>query len=334
MQRDQSGRVVFAAIISTALVLAAPAVAGENKFAFVPRADSPGNDLLRVNNSSFEDCARRCDVESDCNAFTYNQRQGACFLKRSANKAIAFYAFAITGLKLSPSGLVTAPQADTGSYFVLIPRADSPGNDYFRVTLFTAEDCQHSCEADKECNAFTYNQAQSVCFLKRAADQWTKFYAWAITGIKLSSLEPKAAATPPIQPPTPLQEQAEALEPPSAPAEPQIATPSEQGQPPASATESEGKAILANNCGRCHSLEASGQSPLAQAPPLREVYLKYPIDQLEQGFAEGMGSKHRGMPQIQFSPDQVTAILNYLGSITGADPATRARAVIPGETPP
>ncbi len=75
-------------------------------------------------------------------------------------------------------------------------------------------------------------------------------------------------------------------------------------------------------------------SPLPQAPPLREVYLKYPIDQLEEGFAEGMGSRHRDMPQIQFSDDQVAAILNYLGGITGVDPGKRAPATIPGETPP
>ena len=86
----------------------------------------------------------------------------------------------------------------------------------------------------------------------------------------------------------------------------------------------EGKALL----------EATGAGPLPQAPPLREVYLKYPMDQLEEGFAEGMGSRHRDMPQIQFSDDQVAAILNYLGSITGVDPGKRAPAIIPGETPP
>jgi len=102
----------------------------------------------------------------------------------------------------------------------------------------------------------------------------------------------------------------------------------------ASGTALGGKAILEKNCGRCHSLEASGASPLPQAPPLREVYLKYPIDQLEEGFAEGMGSRHRDMPQIQFSPDQVAAILNYLGSITGVDPARRPRAPATSETPP
>jgi mono/diheme cytochrome c family protein len=106
------------------------------------------------------------------------------------------------------------------------------------------------------------------------------------------------------------------------------------GAPAANVAANEGKVILEANCGRCHAIEAKDDSPLPQAPPLREVYLKYPIDQLEEGFAEGMGSKHRDMPQIPFSADQVAAILVYLGSITGVDPALRSRAVIPGETPP
>jgi cytochrome c len=97
---------------------------------------------------------------------------------------------------------------------------------------------------------------------------------------------------------------------------------------------SDGKALLEANCSRCHSIAETGVSPLEKAPPLREVYLKYPIEQLEEGFAEGMGSRHRDMPQIQFSPDQVSAILSYLGSITGVDPATRPRLPVPNETPP
>jgi mono/diheme cytochrome c family protein len=101
-----------------------------------------------------------------------------------------------------------------------------------------------------------------------------------------------------------------------------------------SGTAIDGKAILEKNCGRCHSSAATGESLLQPAPPLREIYLRYPIEQLEGGFAEGMGSKHRDMPQIQFSTEQVAAILSYLGSITGLDPAKRARAPVPRETPP
>ena len=188
MQQLQPMLVLRVAIISTPLVLAAPALAGENKFVFVPQSDSPGNDYLRVDNSSFDDCARRCDAQVACNAFTYNRIRGVCFLKRSANASTTFYASGITGIKLSPSEL--APSTHTGNAgtsFVIIARADSPGNDYFKMTLFTVEECQHSCEADKECNAFTYNQAKSECFLKRAATQWIHFYALATTGLKLAS---------------------------------------------------------------------------------------------------------------------------------------------------
>ena len=100
-------------------------------------------------------------------------------------------------------------------------------------------------------------------------------------------------------------------------------------------TAADGALLLKNHCARCHSIAATDNSPLTQAPPLREIYLKYPIQQLESGFAEGMGSRHRGMPQIQFSIEEVDAILDYLGNITGVLPSQRLRFDIPDEpTPP
>jgi S1-C subfamily serine protease len=176
----------------------APATASESNFVFVPKADLPGNDLLRVDNSSFEDCARRCDSWRDCNAFTYNQLHNVCFLKYVADRVTSFYAFAITGIKLSPSMPPTAGASRSGGpSFVILSQADTPGNDYSRIDNFSFEDCRSSCEADDACNAFTYNHARGVCFLKRAANQWTTFYAWAATGIKLRSPQPgERTATP------------------------------------------------------------------------------------------------------------------------------------------
>ena len=101
-----------------------------------------------------------------------------------------------------------------------------------------------------------------------------------------------------------------------------------------STSASEGKILLEQNCSRCHSIDATGMSPLAKAPPLRQVYLKFPIQELESGFAEGMGSRHKDMPQIQFSAEQVSAILDYLGGITGHPPSSRERSPVPRETPP
>ncbi len=83
-----------------------------------------------------------------------------------------------------------------------------------------------------------------------------------------------------------------------------------------SVTEPDGKAILQSQCGRCHSIEKVGKSPLGNAPPLREIYRRYPIVRLEFELSEGVGSRHRAMPQIQFSSEQIDKILKYLKSIT------------------
>jgi hypothetical protein len=95
-----------------------------------------------------------------------------------------------------------------------------------------------------------------------------------------------------------------------------------------------GKAILEKIARSAIRSKRPATAPLAKAPPLREVYLKYPIEQLEEGFAEGMGSRHRDMPHIQFSTEQVVAILSYLGGITGVDPWLRPRIPPSGQTLP
>ena len=235
MQHVRPLSVLCAAIISTTFMLASPARASENRFVFIPQADSPGNDYLRLDPSSLEECERRCDEQSACNAFTYNQRHGVCFLKRSANRSTKFYAFAITGIKLSPAEVSTnagefADSAYTESYFLIIPQADSPGNDYSRIDDSSYEKCRNSCGADNGCNAFTYNQAQSVCFLKRTANQRPSFYAWAITGIKQTG--PKAEQTQAQSPAAPVESKVEQTEaqPPAAPVEPQVEQAPSQGR--------------------------------------------------------------------------------------------------------
>jgi mono/diheme cytochrome c family protein len=99
-----------------------------------------------------------------------------------------------------------------------------------------------------------------------------------------------------------------------------------------------GKRLLESNCARCHSIGATGESPLKQAPPLREIYRKYPVQKLQFEFAEGMGSRHRDMPQIQFSSEQVDGILTYLSEIAGQPPPGDEPALIPpgscGAEPP
>jgi PAN domain-containing protein len=93
--------------------------------------------------------------------------------------------------------LIVAPPASAGySLFVFVQQADSPGNDYSRINNSSFDECEHSCETDTACNAFTYNQIKGVCFLKSAAAQWTTITLGAITGIKLSPLLPSELSPP------------------------------------------------------------------------------------------------------------------------------------------
>jgi PAN domain-containing protein len=88
--------------ISIAFVNPERAMALQSMFVFVQQADSPGNDYSRIDHSSFEKCELSCERDVACNAFTYNQIKGECFLKRAPAQWTTIRLGAITGIKLSP----------------------------------------------------------------------------------------------------------------------------------------------------------------------------------------------------------------------------------------
>jgi cytochrome c553 len=73
-----------------------------------------------------------------------------------------------------------------------------------------------------------------------------------------------------------------------------------------------GKIILQEKCGRCHAIEAVGESPLKKAPPMRDIYARFNPRELQAELSEGLVSRHKEMPQIEFSDEDVYAILTYL----------------------
>ena len=78
-----------------------------------------------------------------------------------------------------------------------------------------------------------------------------------------------------------------------------------------------GRAIAQQNCGRCHSVSASGESANPKSPPFRYLARKYPLNNLEEALAEGIVVGHEGveMPQFRLSAAQIEALLAYLNSI-------------------
>lgn len=76
-----------------------------------------------------------------------------------------------------------------------------------------------------------------------------------------------------------------------------------------------GKALVEANCAPCHATGAQGDSPNSKAPAFRELSKRYPVDALEEAFAEGIVTGHEGMPEFEASPQQIDDIVAYLGSI-------------------
>lgn len=76
-----------------------------------------------------------------------------------------------------------------------------------------------------------------------------------------------------------------------------------------------GRQIAATHCAACHAIGAVGESPAPEAPPFRELSRNYRVDALEEALAEGISVGHPAMPEFQFAPEDVTALVRYLQSI-------------------
>ncbi|RFC64729.1 MULTISPECIES: c-type cytochrome [Mesorhizobium] len=76
-----------------------------------------------------------------------------------------------------------------------------------------------------------------------------------------------------------------------------------------------GKALVELNCVRCHAVDRSSESSHANAPAFRTLSHRYPLDALEEAFAEGISTGHPDMPEFTATPEQINAILAYLDSV-------------------
>ena len=76
-----------------------------------------------------------------------------------------------------------------------------------------------------------------------------------------------------------------------------------------------GETLLARHCGSCHAIGKSGDNPQKDAPALRTLSSRYPVEALEEALGEGFMSGHPEMPEFKFDADDVGAIIAYLKSI-------------------
>ncbi|WP_419951697.1 c-type cytochrome [Methylobacterium sp.] len=77
----------------------------------------------------------------------------------------------------------------------------------------------------------------------------------------------------------------------------------------------QGETIARTNCARCHAIGRLGSSPLREAPPFRELHVRYPVEDLAESLAEGITTGHPTMPEFRLEPDEADALIAYLKSL-------------------
>lgn len=87
---------------------------------------------------------------------------------------------------------------------------------------------------------------------------------------------------------------------------------------PAPSLSDQGRAFVTARCSTCHAVERSGESPVAEAPPFRTLSARYPLENLAEGLAEGLYVGHPVMPEFELTPDEVDAVIAWIGAIQDA----------------
>lgn len=78
-----------------------------------------------------------------------------------------------------------------------------------------------------------------------------------------------------------------------------------------------GTVLVRRQCAGCHAVERVGDSPLPAAPPFRSMGVIYPVQDLQEAFAEGVVTAHPDMPAFQFQPNDIADVIAYLEDVSG-----------------
>lgn len=95
-----------------------------------------------------------------------------------------------------------------------------------------------------------------------------------------------------------------------------------------------GRKVAEQQCLRCHAIKLTDASAVADAPPLRDLFKRYPTENLRGAFVQGVEVAHGRMPQFRLSQQDVDDLLAYLRSIDpcvqpSTDEAAMARCFAP-----
>ena len=87
------------------------------------------------------------------------------------------------------------------------------------------------------------------------------------------------------------------------------------GHDPSADAAVRGQQLAAGACASCHAISSAGESPMAEATPFREIVHRYPLNQLEEAFGEGLVTGHPAMPAYVFRASEIDDLIAYLETV-------------------
>lgn len=79
-----------------------------------------------------------------------------------------------------------------------------------------------------------------------------------------------------------------------------------------------GRVLAVNTCASCHAVGREGASPLAAAPPFRDIVRRRSLADLEAAFVDGGITGHPAMPRYVFRASEIDDLIAYLRSLEDA----------------
>jgi cytochrome c len=76
-----------------------------------------------------------------------------------------------------------------------------------------------------------------------------------------------------------------------------------------------GRTLVEATCAACHAVGRFDASRWKNAPPLRAVHQRYPVESLAEALAEGLITGHPSKPEFRFDAREVDDIIDYLKSL-------------------
>ena len=84
-----------------------------------------------------------------------------------------------------------------------------------------------------------------------------------------------------------------------------------------------GRVFVTTACASCHAIGRDDASPLAAAPPLRDIVARRDPESLADGFAEGLVTSHPAMPDYIFRASEIDDLMAWLEALNQDRPAPR-----------